>query len=88
MKLGTCLLESYGQPGCASNILDSFDRWCSGRPSCDIEVSDLLTRVSQPCPKDLRNYLEASYSCVKGKIYKQTCYSCVKGKIYKQAGLY
>ena len=38
---------------------------CSGRRECTISVSEPV--FGQPCPHDLKSYLEIGYSCVPGK---------------------
>ena len=55
--------------GCKIDILKYMDTKCSGRITCEVKVSAIVDDIpdrSQPCPKDLRNYLEASYTCIKG----------------------
>ena len=56
--------------GCRVDITRYMDTKCSGRRTCDLKVSTIVDEIPdsvQPCPQDLRNYLEASYQCVKGK---------------------
>lgn len=70
MNLGTCLVTDYGNLGCHSNVTGVFDQWCSGRPSCNREVKDLVdfkSQISQGCPPDLRGFVQAKYQCVPGE---------------------
>ena len=64
MRQGKCSAEKTAP--CSTNVLGMLDAWCSGRPSCDREVSDLNKELS-PCPKDYRSYLEAGNHCVPGR---------------------
>ena len=66
MSLGQCLTRDY-YTGCSSDVLDYMDRKCSGRQECKMAVPDTELHKQQPCPKDLMAYLEAEYTCVKGK---------------------
>jgi hypothetical protein len=72
-RLGTCLMHSYGSIDCSADILGYMDSVCSGQRSCRLNVRDLL--VYSPCHKDLRGYLEAHYTCVKG-IHSINYYTC------------
>jgi len=75
MNTGRCLeihpnsLAAQGHDplflGCFEDVLSILDRKCSGRPSCDVRVSDELNDIS-PCYPDLKRYLEYTYECVKG----------------------
>ncbi len=52
------------------DILKHMDTKCSGRRACEVRVSAIVDEIpdnAQPCPTDLRSYLEASYRCVKGE---------------------
>ncbi|ELU10132.1 hypothetical protein CAPTEDRAFT_219487 [Capitella teleta] len=64
MKLGRCLETSYGSEGCQVTALSIMDRKCSGRPSCEVKISDLVSELDTPCKRDLRSYMDASYRCV------------------------
>ena len=48
------------------NMLTVLDGWCSGRQSCNIDVSD-LHEFRSVCIMDLPSYLQARYTCVPGK---------------------
>ena len=47
-------------------MVQVLDKDCSGRHSCKVNTRDLIVAGMKPCPKDLRNYLEARYKCVPG----------------------
>ncbi len=51
--------------GCYADVLTYFDGKCSGRSGCKVVIGS-LDAVAQPCPKDFKSYLEASYVCIKG----------------------
>ena len=69
MELGSCLLRDYGYVGCGVSVLPYVDSKCSGRRSCTINIPDPVLDKVQPCPGDLKSYLQASYSCIKGKVF-------------------
>lgn len=54
---------------CQVNVRDQFDGWCSGQRSCDVRVSHIvdLLQNSMRCLQESRGYLEASYTCVRGR---------------------
>lgn len=70
MRVGQCISsDAYGNMGCRLDILTLMDSVCSGRHSCDISVTTILDSLdddSLPCLSQLRGYMEASYSCVRG----------------------
>ena len=67
MRLGRCVKVDMGYIGCAEDVLDLADGKCSGRQECDISIPDTLFEKKQPC-LELKSYLEASYSCLKGNL--------------------
>jgi len=67
MHLGRCVTKDYGYIGCSTDVLDIFDRVCSGRRWCLVGVA-LLRDVVNPCPADLTGYLEASYRCLASEL--------------------
>jgi hypothetical protein len=67
MRFGKCVDRDYGYLGCELDVLPIADRLCSGRRKCSITVPNPLFAVNLPCPRDLKPYLEANYSCVKGE---------------------
>ena len=67
MELGRCLLRDYGYVGCGVSVLPYVDSRCSGRRSCNINIPDPVLDKVQPCPGDLKSYLQASYTCIKGR---------------------
>lgn len=55
--------------GCFVDVLQIFDRKCSGKNQCDVYfMSDPDIQKEKPCQSSLRSYLEASYDCVTGKL--------------------
>ena len=57
----------YGHVGCGADVTEALDRRCSGRRSCVVAIPDAsFAVVEQPCPQDLKPYLEAAYRCVTG----------------------
>jgi hypothetical protein len=77
MRTGRCLdvhpnaLAALGHDpmfiGCSEDVMSIADRKCSGRSQCDIRIPDSDLDKVTPCYPDLTRYLEASYTCVKGK---------------------
>ena len=55
--------------GCSEDVLSLLDSKCSSKPSCDVVVPNADLDTITPCYEDLSRYLEASYTCVKGKFY-------------------
>ena len=49
-----------------SDLLPVMDGLCSGRRSCEIEIRDLMT-LTNPCPDEVRSYLQAKYTCLPGE---------------------
>lgn len=68
MHLGRCLDEDFGYLGCSANELQQMDKKCSGRQSCDVTVATIAAQLNCSIPKSLTQYLEARYTCKKGKI--------------------
>jgi len=54
--------------GCSQDVLFLMDSKCSGRSECEIHIPDSDLDEVKPCYQDLKSYLTASYSCVKGTI--------------------
>ncbi len=67
MRAGRCITRSYGNLGCAANVLPALDQKCSGKRSCTVPVPDPILHKNHPCPRDFTSYLEADYQCVKGE---------------------
>ncbi len=68
MELGTCITFDMGM-GCFKDILQTADKWCSGKQSCVVE-NDRATMDKQlglPCPAELTSYIEISHDCIGGK---------------------
>ena len=49
-----------------NSLLSYADKKCSGTVSCEINVFELLPKF-KPCPVELSSYLEASFTCLRGK---------------------
>ncbi|ELU02936.1 hypothetical protein CAPTEDRAFT_222884 [Capitella teleta] len=65
MRVGRCISRTYGGLGCSLDARRLLDAKCSGRRSCEVIVANMVPERMQPCPADLRGYLEVSYECVK-----------------------
>ena len=72
MKIGRCLSRDY-YVGCYSDVIQFMDRKCSGRHSCTLPIPDTELQSKVACPKDLVAYLNATYICVKGRLYVCVC---------------
>lgn len=66
MHIGKCMEKDYGLPSCYNDELQFFDKLCSGKSQCELEIPkyDLTSKLQ--CLDELSPYLEASYSCQKG----------------------
>ena len=53
-------------PRCTHDVLLDMDTKCSGRRECNVEVQDSSFKTYVPCHKDLKSYLEASFTCIEG----------------------
>jgi len=58
--------------GCSEDVLSILDTKCSSKPACDVAVPNADLDTITPCYRDLTRYLEASYTCVKCKLFKLT----------------
>ena len=68
MRMNRCVTVDYGNLGCSLDVRRHFDSLCSGRQKCDIKVPDDKLYSMKPCPGDVVSYVEASFSCIKGKL--------------------
>ena len=66
MRLGRCVETDMGHVGCQSDVLQTADRRCSGRTSCEIRVPDAELEKTEPCLRELKTYLEITYRCLTG----------------------
>ena len=66
MALGRCVETEMGHIGCHRDVMTLVDRRCSGRRRCELRIPDAELESTQPCLRELKSYLEASYSCVPG----------------------
>ena len=67
MELGRCVVADLGYVGCQADVLDLADQRCSGKRQCQISMPDKSFTVRQKCLAELKSYLQASYTCQKGK---------------------
>jgi Galactose binding lectin domain len=67
MKLGRCVEQELGYLGCWRDVRPIMDRRCSGRRTCEVRVPDAELEATEPCLRELKNYMEASYLCVPGR---------------------
>jgi hypothetical protein len=67
MRLGPCLTRDYFV-GCHGDVMRDMDMRCSGRAHCLVTIPDPTLFQRQPCPKDLVGYLDADYSCIRGRV--------------------
>jgi len=67
MRLGRCVPRDYGYIGCSTDVLNAMDNICSGRRSCEfrsVETEFAKFNMSRSsCLKELKVYLEVTYSC-------------------------
>jgi hypothetical protein len=84
MRLGKCVPETLTyaySDKCSANVLSFVEHKCSGRRSCSGVLKELFS--SELCESlGLRNFLEASYSCIKGRL-KFICTAISKYKYLK-----
>ncbi|ELT99771.1 hypothetical protein CAPTEDRAFT_222656 [Capitella teleta] len=74
MRLGKCLTTDVFI-GCSSDVLSEFDALCSGRPRCEVLITNDALHSKTPCPKDMMTYLEAAYTCISGESH---CLGCIR----------
>ena len=67
IQLGKCLTENFGFMDCKSDVISVLDRKCSGKRQCSVKVEDSVFPAVPACHKDLKSYLAASYSCIRGE---------------------
>lgn len=68
MKLGRCVLHDYGYVGCYANVTSHLETLCTGNVSCQVHIPDAGLDKANPCPRDLKTYLQVSYECVPGSL--------------------
>ena len=68
MRIGRCVKTDFGFLGCYTDVLNLLDKHCSGRRTCRVDVVDPTFGNKKPCNQEFKNYLEASYECVKGRL--------------------
>ena len=68
IAIGKCVKSDFGFLGCYTDVLPLVDKLCSGRRTCKQQVVDpTFVGQDKPCNNEFKNYLEAQYTCVKGK---------------------
>ena len=69
MEIGSCVTFEVGM-GCFNDILQTADRWCSGRRDCTIEndKNEMDEQLGLPCPEELASYIEIKHDCVAGEV--------------------
>jgi len=65
MRLGRCVTTTFGYIGCYRDVMDLMAQRCTGYQRCKIPIPDPMLENSITCNPDLKNYLEASYRCIK-----------------------
>lgn len=65
MRAGRCVTSGLGPMGCSTDVTAHVDRLCSGRRHCYVDVST-IQRLTRPCPKDYKSFLEVKFACVRG----------------------
>ena len=71
MKIGRCVKNDYGHLGCHNDALQSFDRACSGRRTCDVTVTNNLRQEEDSaCAPIIVGYAEVAYHCQQGAIMR------------------
>ena len=81
MRIGKCLELEQGELfsrnkndpkylGCFDDVIQIMDNRCSGKNTCEVRLTfdNDLQKVT-PCHQGLKNYLEASYNCLAGKLF-------------------
>ena len=69
--------------GCSVDVLPFVDSICSGRTECALYVNDENLESLNPCHKELRYFMEASYDCVTGLFALCASYSVYIYLLYK-----
>ena len=56
-----------GNLGCASDVLRVVDTKCSGMKECSMLLPNPKLMEMLSCPKGVTSYMDAAYTCVKGR---------------------
>ena len=51
-----------------TDVLKQADKFCSGHQECEFHVANPDFEAADGCFVELKMYLEAAYTCVKGKV--------------------
>lgn len=68
MEIGRCVETELAQLGCAADVLQPIDGWCSGRQTCSVQTvnsNEKLQRLNQ-CVRGIAAYTKVEYNCIKG----------------------
>jgi len=80
MSIGKCISEKeiaalgphFGEDtrylGCSAEVMTLLDHECSGKSQCEIRIFDISEKNFQPCFPGLYMYLQATYTCIGGKL--------------------
>ena len=67
MDTGKCISDQFAFfMGCSTNVLSFVEYQCSGSQSCSVHVGIFVVYGLSNCSTELRNYLEVTYTCLKG----------------------
>ena len=71
MQIGRCVEEDLGFLGCQNDALEAVDSECSGKHTCEVQVTKQKFRKNVPgaCRKGLSGYAQMSYQCKRGRIW-------------------
>ena len=72
MEQNRCVERDYGFIGCSTDVTDVLAGKCSGRRRCRVVNIGALFAASRVCPADLKSYLKADFSCIKGQNFQST----------------
>ena len=64
MHLGRCIETDLGYVGCSVDVLSYVSSECDGQSQCQVRVPAPGLDELQPCPRDLKVYLEVAYECL------------------------
>jgi len=66
MRVGKCVTSNLGNIGCASDVISYFDKICSGKRQCNVNIPNFeLNKLNVNCPTEYTPYVETSHVCKK-----------------------
>lgn len=74
LRQGDCVVDDYGNLGCNKSVITLMDKRCSGRVGCNVPIPSDFLEETKPCPREFKNYLNATYKCV--EVENSTCHVC------------